>query len=282
MERIREAVEQASRERKRSGGQGAPVKRKQVPVQVPVSDASFSETDFSETDSIEYTETKLVKVSPELRKKNNLVAAIPGHPLQDSYRMLRTRVMQDMRANNWNTVAVISPNLGAGKTMTAINLAISIGGSMSHTAMLFDADFRRPSVGEYFGYKPEFGITDFFFKGVPLDKVMFHPDIDRLTVLTEREATSDSAEVLSSPKLGALFQEMRQRYADRIIVVDSAPVLEVDDVLALIPNVDCMLVVVENGVTTKDDLQKTLELLEAVPILGTVLNKSTAKIPAGY
>jgi protein-tyrosine kinase len=278
MERIREAVEQASRERKSSGGQRAPVERKQDSV----SDASFSEADLSETDSIEYTETKLVKVSPELRKKNNLVAAIPGHPLQDSYRMLRTRVMQDMRANNWNTVAVISPNLGAGKTMTAINLAISIGGSMSHTAMLFDADFRRPSVGEYFGYKPEFGITDFFFKGVPLDKVMFHPDIDRLTVLTEREATSDSAEVLSSPKLGALFQEMRQRYADRIIVVDSAPVLEVDDVLALIPNVDCMLVVVENGVTTKDDLQKTLELLEAVPILGTVLNKSTAKIPAGY
>ena len=85
-----------------------------------------------------------------------------------------------------------------------------------------------------------------------------------------------------SPKFKALFSDIRSRYDDRIIIVDSAPVLEVDDVLTLIPNIDCMLIVVESGATTTDDLAKTIELLDGVPIIGTVLNKVDKKVVAAY
>jgi protein-tyrosine kinase len=268
MERIREAVEQANRERGGSSGQALPVKRATTKNR---NDVRVGTAD------IQYTETRTVEVSKVVREENRLVAAIPGHPLQDNYRMLRTRVMQEMKANNWNTVAVISPTIGAGKTLTAINLAITLARDLSHTALLFDADLRRPSVSKYFGYTPEYAISDFLLNGVPLNKVLFHPDMDRLTVLPGGEPNSESAEVLSSPKFMSLFQDIRTRYNDRIIVVDSAPVLEVDDVLALIPNIDCMLIVVECGSTTNEDLIKTTELLEGVPIIGTVLNKAENK-----
>jgi capsular exopolysaccharide synthesis family protein len=268
MERIREAVEQANRERSGSVRQALPVGRATTRNRNDVRAA---------TADIQYTETRTVEVSKAVREKNRLVAAISGHPLQDNYRMLRTRVMQEMKANSWNTIAVISPTIGAGKTLTAINLAITLARDLSHTALLFDADLRRPSVSEYFGYTPEYGVTDFLFNDIPLNKVLFHPDMDRLTVLPGGDPNNESGEVLSSPKFMSLFQDIRTRYDDRIIVVDSAPVLEVDDVLALIPNIDCMLIVVESGSTTNEDLIKTIELLDGVPIIGTVLNKSSKK-----
>jgi len=167
--------------------------------------------------------------------------------------------------------------MGADKTLTLIDIAIGIGRDLSHTALVVDADLRRPTVSSYFDYTPEYGINDFILNDTPLNKIFFHPDVDRLIVLPGREPMSGSAEVLSSPKFQSLFKDLRTRYSDRIIVVDSAPVLEVDDVLALIPNLDCMLIVVESGVTTPEDLSRTMELLQDIPVLGTVLNKVDKK-----
>ncbi|MCP4000175.1 MAG: AAA family ATPase [Gammaproteobacteria bacterium] len=267
MERIKEAVEQARRER------NSPAAEQSSPLKEP---AAANGVEVAAVD-IKYTQIPTVEVSPAVREKNRLVAAIPGHPLLDSFRMLRTRVLQEMKSNNWNTLAVISPTMGAGKTLTAINLAIAIGRDLSHTALVVDADLRRPTVSSYFDYTPEYGINDFILNDTPLNKIFFHPDVDRLIVLPGREPMSGSAEVLSSPKFQSLFKDLRTRYSDRIIVVDSAPVLEVDDVLALIPNLDCMLIVVESGVTTPEDLSRTMELLQDIPVLGTVLNKVDKK-----
>jgi len=79
-----------------------------------------------------------------------------------------------------------------------------------------------------------------------------------------------------------LINELRGRYSDRIVVLDIAPVLSVDDALALAPNVDCMLMVAEAGETTREELASAIELLEGVPIVGTVLNKISKKIAAPY
>ena len=148
MERIREAVEQARRERSSRKATTGPALPSQAPVSLDVGTTNVADEDF------DYTETRTITVSPEVREKNRLVAAIPKHPMIDTYRMLRTRVLQEMRANNWKVLAVTSPATGSGKTLTAINLAISIGRDLSSTALLIDGDLRRPSIAEYFGYAP--------------------------------------------------------------------------------------------------------------------------------
>ena len=136
MERIKQAVEQARKHRQQTAGM--PVE----PVQ-PVSRGQQAEGEHEAR--VTYTKTKEVTVSAAVRENNRLVASIPGHALQDTYRILRTRVLQEMRANNWRTIGVTSPDVGSGKTLTAINLAISIARDRSSTAMLFDADLRRPT-----------------------------------------------------------------------------------------------------------------------------------------
>lgn len=276
MERIKKAIEQAERQRERApatatagnetGGARVGVASR---VHVPASDVRF-------------TATKSIPVSTATRERNRLVASIPGHPLRDTYRMLRTRILQEMTANSWSTLAVTSPRPGSGKTLTAINLAISLAMDHSHLVMLVDADMRSPSVHRYFDYAPELGLYDCLFGDVPISDVLFHPEIDRLTVLPGSKSIDQSAEVLSSPKALAVIEEIRTRYSDRIIVLDVPPVLSVDDALSLSPNIDCMLMVAENGKTTREELHRALDLLDGIPVLGTVLNKADVKIKARY
>ena len=273
MERIRQAVEQAKRERQKIGGESGP---RRIP---PGTGAVFVIPE-QPSDSFEYEQTRCIEVSAEVRNNNRLVAAIKDHPFRDIYKMLRTRVIQEMKANSWNTVAITSPATGAGKTLTAINLSIAIAGDLSHTALLIDGDLRRPSVHKYFDFQPEYGLSDHLLGDVPLSKVLFHPDMDRLAVLPGKDPIDESAEMLASPKIVSMLTEIRSRYSDRIVVVDVAPVLSVDDVLALAPNIDCVLMVAEAGETSRDDLAQALELLDGVPIIGTVLNKVDKKIAA--
>ena len=97
------------------------------------------------------------------------------------------------------------------------------------------------------------GINDFLFDNAPVEQLLFHPDMDRLTVLPGRSPVSESAEMLASPKIVSLCEELSSRYPERIVIYDVAPVLSVDDALALAPNVDCMLMVAESGATSRED-----------------------------
>jgi protein-tyrosine kinase len=221
-------------------------------------------------------EVKSVSVSDRVRHESRLVASLSGHPLQDRYRILRTRVLQEMQANKWKVCAITSPSPGCGKTLTAANLAIAIASDSSSSAVLVDADLRHPSVHHLFGYEPEFGLNDYFSDGVPLSKILFKPDMLRLTVLPGRLPLYESAEMLGSPKLGFLLRELRAQNPDRYVILDIAPVLSVDDALVLKSSLDCLVMVVEAGETKKNDLLRAIELLDPVPIIGSVLNKSAS------
>lgn len=260
MERIRKALEQANRER----GQAAIESRVSAGTPADLSTG------------LRYTYTKVVEVPQSVLKEHRLIAAIPGHEFKDAYRMLRTRVLQTMRENNWSSVAVTGPATGCGKTLTSINLAISLAMEVTHTVLLVDLDLRKPSVHEYFGYKPEVGLSDYLKGDVAVHEMLFSPSIERLVVLPGREEVPNSSEMLRSPKMVALVNELKHRYPDRLVVFDLPPILAADDALSFAPYTDCMLMVAEAGCTSRDDLQKSLDVLKSVPVIGTVLNKAHA------
>jgi capsular exopolysaccharide synthesis family protein len=266
MERIRKALEQASRDRAKGTGTDAVGG---TPGGMPA--------DLST--GVRYTYTKVVEVPRQVLVENRLIAAVPGHEFKDAYRMLRTRVLQSMRENNWNSVAITGPASGCGKTLTAINLAISLAMEVTHTVLLVDLDLRKPSVHEYFNYQPEVGISDYLFRELPVHQLLFSPSIERLVVLPGREEVPNSSEMLRSPRMVALVNELKTRYPDRLVVFDLPPILAADDALAFAPYTDSMLMVAEAGNTSREDLQKSLDVLKSVPVIGTVLNK--AHVPRG-
>ncbi|MCC7258122.1 MAG: CpsD/CapB family tyrosine-protein kinase [Gammaproteobacteria bacterium] len=264
MERIRKALEQAGRDRAQNLGQGTTELRPASPAATP--------HDIST--GVRYTYTKVVEVPDRVLTENRLIAALPNHELRDAYRILRTRVLQTMRENHWSSVAVTGPATGCGKTLTAINLAISLAMEVTHTVLLVDLDLRKPSVHTYFDYQPEYGLSDYLLRDVPIQQILFTPTIERLVVLPGREVIENSSEMLRSPKMVALVNELKHRYPDRLVVFDLPPILAADDALSFAPYTDAMLLVAEAGGTSRDDLQRALEVLKAAPVIGTVLNKA--------
>ncbi len=223
---------------------------------------------------ISYSNTRRVRVPvPELRK-NRVVTGYENDAHTAEYKMLRTQVLRRMRANGWTTLAVTSCAPGEGKTLTAINLAYSMAKEVDQTVLLVDFDLRRPSVAKYFGVQPPKGVMDYLVNDTPLDEILFNPGVERLVVLPNTVQLHNSSEMLSSPVMKRLVQELKTRYQSRYVLFDMPPVLAADDVLAFAPYVDGILLVVEEGKTKKAELQRTMEILEGINIVGTVLNKS--------
>jgi protein-tyrosine kinase len=258
MERIKEAVERAKRERAQGTGFAAPMTRHQETT----------------APAINYTQTPTVEMATAQLREKRVIAAVEDSMFNEAYRMLRTQVLQRLRENNWNVLAVTSASKGEGKTLTAVNLAISLAKEVDQTVLLIDADLRNPTVHEYLGLRQEPGLGNFLTGGSTVELMLLHPDVGRLVVVPGGKPLDNSAGMLSSPKMHDLVREVKSRYIERIVIFDLPPVLATADVLAFAPFVDAVLLVVEEGKTSKEELQRAAELLGNIPIMGTVLNKS--------
>lgn len=269
MDRIKKALDKARAEREAGG---RPAAQSATPVEARPEQA----------DGIRYTKTRVVETRSSVLKSNRVITGIGPGPVADAYRILRTKVLQRMRQNEWNALAVTSPGMGEGKTLTAVNLAISIAMEVNHTVLLVDLDLRRPMVASCFGYRPDKGISDYILSGTSVQEVMFNPSIERLVVLPGHKSFINSSEMLSAPQVVKLVEELKSRYPERLIIFDLPPVLSTDDALAFAPYVDAVLLVVEEGKTQSDALQRAADALHDTPILGSVLNKAEQASVAEY
>ena len=180
-------------------------------------------------DRIAYQRTRVIDVPDEKFRERRVCAGFNNDPIADTYRVLRTQVLLRMRQQGWTTLGVTSPTAGCGSTLTAVNLAISIAQDVNHTVLLVDIDLRNPSLHRYFLDEDVPGLSDYLLND-ELPQLLFNPGIDRLVVLPGHRPISDSSEFLSAPKMRALFDELKTRYEQRVVIYDLPPVLSSDDV----------------------------------------------------
>ncbi|WP_432472304.1 CpsD/CapB family tyrosine-protein kinase [Amphritea sp. HPY] len=256
MATIDDVVKQAKRARRKSA------KRKNSP--------QSSEEIISD---INYSTTKVINVDNETLTKNRVIAQNKEDPRSTPFHMLRTKVLRELRDNDWNSIAISAPTPGAGKSLVTVNLAMSIAMETNQTVLIVDMDLRKPSIHKYFSFEPEYGVQDYIENNASVEDVMINPGIERLVVMPGRMRTLNSAEQLASPKLKALTEELKNKYKSRVIIYDLPPLLVSDDVMVFLPNVDCSLLVVESGVNTKEEIESSIGMLDQKPLLGTVLNK---------
>ena len=224
---------------------------------------------------IVYTKTRSLDIPLSILRQRRVMAAYDKGTFVDAYKILRTQVMHRLRENNWNVLGITSPGHGEGKTLTAVNLAVSLAMETSQTVLLVDADLRSPSIHEVFGLDDCPGLADYLLDNQPVEDLLVHPGIGRFVLLPGGRAISNSTEILTSPKMVALVEEFKNRYPTRIVIFDLPPLLHTADVLAFSPYTDALLFVVEEGKTTAEQLQRALLLVKnSRPVLGTVLNKA--------
>jgi non-specific protein-tyrosine kinase len=229
-----------------------------------------------------YSQSRTVQLDPGFIARNRCLAYTDDAREAEAYRILRTRILHRTRSSGSNTIAVTSALPGEGKTLTAINLAITFAREFQHTVMLVDCDLRRQSVHKYLGCAGDKGLINYLEDGVPFSELITWPGIEKMTLVSGGRPCQESAEILGSPRMKELISDIKGRYPERYILFDAPPILSGADVLTLAPFVDQVIVVVQAGRTSMDDVRKALQFLPREKILGLVLNRALSAQPAYY
>ncbi len=261
MSKLEKAMERAKQAR------GTVASPASTPIQSPVKGRRSGPIDPV------YTQTRVYPTDDALLEKHGVLTPAFNSIIVEQYNLLRARVMEAMTRNGYNSILVASPEPQEGKTLTAVNLAISIARESNRTVLLIDTDMRQPSVHRYFGLPEGTGLYEHITKGTPLSELLINPGLPRLTVLPAGMPTDYPADLLGGPAMQELVSDVKRRYQGRYIIFDSPPLLAYADGLYLARYADAVLMVARSGSTKEDNLRQALESLGDRPLLGTVLNR---------
>jgi protein-tyrosine kinase len=221
-----------------------------------------------------YTTSRRVTLDLCRLADNRCVALLAGSGEAESYRVLRTRILQKTGEGAGTTVMITSAVPGEGKTLTAINLALTFAREFKQTALLVDCDLRQQRIHEYCGFAGDRGLADYLLGNVPLEDLIVWPGIEKLTLISGGRTVRESSEIIGSPRMEALVKDLKSRYPERYVFFDVPPVLAGADALAFAPFVDHILFVVRAGETPLPEIRRALQLLPQEKLLGLVLNRA--------
>lgn len=173
-----------------------------------------------------------------------------------------------------NLLMVTSARPGEGKSFTSINLAGSIARQGDHSVLLIDTDSKRDSFCYSLGLAEARGLLDLVAnpKLDPAPLIVKTP-IERLSILPVGRERERSAELFSTKEMTRLIQSLGRRYADRLLILDAPPCLSTSDPAILAPVVGQIMFVVEADRTQRDEVEASLDLIQACPTITLVLNK---------
>jgi protein-tyrosine kinase len=196
----------------------------------------------------------------------------PMSSAAEQYKKIRARIFKGADKDFLNSLMVASALEGEGKTVTAINLAVTMAQEIDHTVLLIDADLRKPAVHTYLGLTAQYGLSDYLQSKVELSDVLIKTGIGKLVLLPAGTPPSNPSELLASGKMKDLVREMKYRYRDRYIIFDSPPLLTAADGLYLKEYIDGAIFVIQAVRTPSKSAAQALALLKGSHVFGTIYN----------
>jgi protein-tyrosine kinase len=219
--------------------------------------------------------TELNLALPHLQAKR--IIAYNGADVRSRpYDMLRTQVLQSMGVGGWKTLGITSPTPGCGKTLTALNLAFSIARQPEQSVVLIDLDLQRPQVANSLGLTPAGGgVLDVLEERTTLAKIAQPVRAGNQSfIAVPTAATRESSELMGSRAMRTLLQDLRRNYQSHTIIVDLPPILSSDDVIAILPQIDCVLLVAAVGHSKASEVEECNRHLKSSHLVRVVVNKA--------
>jgi len=227
-----------------------------------------------------------VEISPFACEQHRVLVTdsqVREYPAADAaYRLLRSRLANRVKSNNWFSLAVASPTQGDGKTLTAINLAISAARERQKQIYLLDLDMRNPSVCKFLGITDIRPLPDYFLGNARPEEVLVQTTLENLVVAGALGPSDGASELLAGPRFSDLLAHIRLRSPDSFVIVDLPPVTMTDEALLVGPRVDAFLIVVSEGKTERKNLKQTIATLGEFTIAGVIVNRSSDSHTSGY
>ncbi len=202
-----------------------------------------------------------------------VVVKYPGSPAAEYFRFLRSQLIYPAHREPPRTIMVTSAVSGDGKTFVATNLAASIATGIKEHALLLDCDLRDPSLYKIFGISTKReGLSSYLTNKSELPDLLYKTDIPKLTILPGGNSSDNPSELLSSEKMQHLISDVRDRYPDRFVILDTTPLELTPETSVLVNQVDGVLMVVKYGKTPRKLVKSAIERIGKEKLLGIVFN----------
>jgi Mrp family chromosome partitioning ATPase len=217
-------------------------------------------------------------------ENHRIVAHDIADPRSKAFDMLRTQVLQSLDRHRWQLVGVTSPTAACGKTSTAVNLALSIARQPDRAVLLIDLDLQRPQVANCLGLRTDCGVLSVLEGQKTLSDAVVHARArqSKIVVLPAEAAISGSSEWMTSRAMTSMMQTIKREFARSVVVVDLPPMLSCDDVIALLPQLDCLLFVTAAGTTTVAEVEECTRHLQSSEVVRVVVNKVPEEVARYY
>jgi len=214
----------------------------------------------------------------ELNPGNSLLTTFldPHSPVSEQYRKFKTNLVKQTKKDEFQNILMVTSTLPKeGKSLTALNLAISLAQDFDHTVLLIDADLRSPSIHRYLEFEPTLGLSDCLKDGVNIADAIVRTGIGKLSVIAAGKVVPNPLELFSSKKMADLVKEMKHRYRDRYVIFDTPPLLPFAEGRSLGHMMDGIVFVIKEGEASEESIREALDAVKGCRILGVVFNESS-------
>ena len=190
------------------------------------------------------------------------------------FKLLRAKIFCESQVCQGRTIMIASGQPLDGKSLVAANLALSIAQGIGQFVLLIDCDLRQPCGHLLFGLNPHQGLSEYLQNGTSVGPYLLKTPVPRLSLLPAGKPPSNPTDLLSSEKMHQLIEELRNRYHDRFIILDTPPACLAAETNFLSTLVDGILLVVRSNRTPKPLIMKTLNNIGRDKVLGVIFNAS--------
>jgi exopolysaccharide/PEP-CTERM locus tyrosine autokinase len=205
----------------------------------------------------------------------------PNSPAAECFKVLRSKLLVGDSGELRRTIIVTGAEPEDGKTLVAANLAVSIAQGMNHYVLLVDCDLRRPSLHKFLGLQAKQGLREYLENGDSIAPYLLKTPVGKLTLLPAGQPSSSPSELLGSEKMELLIQELKGRYPNRFIILDSPPAQFTAESSSLFAMMDGVLLVVRSGKTSREPVEDVVAKIGREKIIGVVFNAS-AEVQGDY
>lgn len=283
MERLQEALSRARDRRREVAEQatGAAVSGAQTDPRDGGADATLSPTQNPKvtTDnsvaSVVAAWRALPQYAPNERLlKNNRVLSYFGGAAAQPFDMMRTRLLQTCKANNYKRVAITSPTPKCGKSTVAANLAFGLARQTELRVLVIDIDMRRPELANLIGISENLAFARALSGHEPPEAHMVAYG-NNLAFATNRVPSANSSEILHSAFARQQIERVEKTFAPDLVLFDAPPMLASDDTISFLDFVDGALLVAAAEQTSIDEVDVSeTEIASATNMIGVILNKA--------
>ncbi len=202
----------------------------------------------------------------------------PGSPQAKRIDILRSQLLFPFHGEPPRTIMIVSSVAGEGRSLLTANLAVSFARGLQQFVMVLDCHLMDPVQHHLLGVPRQPGLTDYLEHGATVPEIIHRTSVDKLSVIPAGTPSHRSAEILATDRMADMLAELRARYADRYMILDTPPVQAFDDPAVLARLVEAIVFVVMAGETDREQVLRGLRALPEEKIVGVVMNDRNSTV----